>query len=110
MGFLAPAIPVLKWIGTALGTVLAVKEVDDVIGSPVQRKLGWVDEPEAFDYDAVEMDRAARAEAKSKQEGLANYLYSLETLAPGYVDRNRSQLKLSYNKVIEARTQKEKSL
>jgi hypothetical protein len=108
------ALPkIVGWIGTVIGAIGTAKMVDDVVGQPLQRELGLVDEtPELpeIDYGVIESERAQVEEAKTRSQGLQNYLRSLEALAPSYVHRNRSKLKENYNTAIDNREAERKEL
>jgi hypothetical protein len=95
----------IPWIGKLVSVIGTGLAVDTVIGSPIQRKLGIAndDYPKVVDYDLIESERVAKVESRSRAEGLVNYLASLQALAPGFVDRNRSQLRSNYTKAIDKR-------
>lgn len=104
------ALPVITFVGEIIGALFAVDAVDSMLGSPVKKALD-IDQPDptltlvqpnTYDVD-VRADSDSRITASDRAQGMANYLRSLESLAPGYVDRNRSQLRSNYNKTIDKR-------
>lgn len=112
MGAVAAFIPTMAKV---IGGLLVANEVDDLVGSPVKSAIG-IKSPEEKAQEAVEeqkrnydlevRENQIKTEAKSRAQGLANYLATLESVAPGFVDRNRKQLTKSYDKAIDYKEQR----
>jgi hypothetical protein len=100
-------VPIIEFVGTTLGILGAADAVDTALGSPIKHELDLIEEPEQpgdpVDYDVLVSERAEAEKARSYNEGLNNYFRTLESLAPGFVDRNRTRLKENYRMAIDNR-------
>jgi hypothetical protein len=102
-------VPVLEWVGAIGGAIMTANQIDNALGSPVKEAVGldYDDEP---DYDVVVRQQQERENARQRVEGLSNYIDALESVAPGYVHRNRNRLIKDYGRAIDRREQKVEGL